>query len=231
MSSTIRAVALMHQHVPGSNPSSRTTPSRPRRPRRAPSLKRRVIGLAIPLVLAGAVVLPACGSDSDGAAKADKTTTTAASVDQAETSTTVAEDGSITVTAVDFNYEGLPDTVPAGTTFKLVNDAEEELHEFVAFRLPDDETRSADELIELPEDELMGIFGDGPPATVLLAKPGGPQIEAVGDGTLTEPGRYLVACSIPVGADPDEILESEGPPPAGGVPHFHKGMYAEITVE
>ena len=78
--------------------------------------------------------------------------------------------------------------------------------------------------------ELEAVFG-GPPATVLLAKPGGPQIDAVGDGTLTEPGRYLVACSIPVGADPDEILEAEGPPPAGGIPHFHKGMYAEVTVE
>lgn len=224
MSSTIRAVALMNQHVPGSSPS----PSG--RSRRPPSLKRRAIGLAVPLVLTGAVLLPACGSDSDGATKADKTTTTAAE-EQAETSTTVAADGSITVTAVDFDYEGLPDTVPAGTKFKLVNDSEEELHEFVAFKLPDDEKRSADELIALPEDELMGMFGDGPPATVLLAKPGGPQVDAVGDGTLTEPGRYLVACSIPVGADPDEILNSDGPPQGGGVPHFHKGMYAEITVE
>lgn len=228
--STIRAVALMHQHVPGSTPSNPDRPRRPRRERRAPSLKRRAIGLAIPLVLTGAVVLPACGSDSDGAAKANAPTTTTTAAEQAESTTTVVDDGSITVTAVDFDYEGLPDAVPAGTTFKLVNDAEEELHEFVAFRLPDDETRSADELIELPQAELEAVFG-GPPATVLLAKPGGPQIEAVGDGTLTEPGRYLVACSIPVGADPDEILASDGPPPAGGTPHFHKGMYAEITVE
>lgn len=229
--STIRAIALMPQHVPGSSPSSSSGRRPSRKPRKAPSLKRRAIGVAVPLLLTGAVVLPACGSDSDGAAKADKTTTTAAVVEQAETTTTVAEDGTITVTAVDFNYEGLPDTVPAGTKFKLVNDAEEELHEFVAFRLPDDETRPADELIALPEAELGALFGDGPPATVLLAKPGEPQIEAVGDGTLTEPGRYLVACSIPVGADPDEILEADGPPEGGGVPHFHKGMYAEIVVE
>ena len=120
--------------------------------------------------------------------------------------------------------------MPAGTTFKLVNDSEEELHEFVAFRLPDDEERSADELIALPQSELETLLAGGPPATVLLAKPGGPQIEAVGDGTLREPGRYLVACSIPVGGDPDELLASDGPPPAGGVPHFHKGMYAELTV-
>jgi hypothetical protein len=214
--STIRSTALMHQYTPGSGP------------RRTPSLKRRAAVFALPLLLSTAVGVAACGSDSDGAAKADKTTTVK---EAPKTTTTVAEDGSITVTAVDFNYEGLPDTVPAGTKFKLVNDSKEELHEFVAFKLPDDEKRSADELIELPEEELMGLFGDGPPATVLLAKPGGPQIDAVGDGTLEEPGRYLVACSIPVGADPDEILESEGPPPAGGTPHFHKGMYAEIVVE
>lgn len=216
--STIRAIALMNQHTPGSGPS-RTPQTK---------LMRRAAVVALPFLLTVGAV--ACGSDSDGATKADKTTTTAP-LEQAESTTTVAEDGTITVTAVDFNYEGLPDTVPAGTKFKLVNNAEEELHEFVAFRLPDEETRSADELIELPEEELQALFGEGPPATVLLAKPGGPQIDAVGDGTLSEPGRYLVACSIPVGADPDELLESEGPPPAGGVPHFHKGMYAEITVE
>lgn len=221
--STIRAVALMHQHTNASSsprrPSSPSVPSSSR-------LKRRAAAASVPLLLAMAVALPACGSDDDSVTTTTKATTTTT---EAEPTTTVA-DGSITVTAVDFAYEDLPETVPAGTKFKLVNDAPEELHEFVAFRLPDDEERSADELIELPQAELEAVFG-GPPATVLLAKPGGPQIEAVGDGTLTEPGRYLVACSIPVGADPDELLESEGPPPAGGVPHFHKGMYAEIVVE
>ena len=221
--STIRAVALVPQYVPGS------APKRTSGPKRTPSLKRRAAVFALPLLISTSVGLAACGSDSDGAAKADKPTTTTTVAEKP--TTTVADDGSITVTAVDFAYEDLPDTVPAGTKFKLVNDSKEELHELVAFKLPDDEQRSADELIELPEDELGKLFGDGPPATVLLAKPGGPQIEAVGDGTLSEPGRYLVACSIPVGADPDEILESEGPPPAGGVPHFHKGMYAEVVVE
>lgn len=228
--STIRAIALMPQHTPGSNPSPHPAP--PGRKRRPPSLRRRAVGAGVPLLLVVAAVLPACGSDGSDAGKDAKATTTTTTVAAAaEPTTTVAADGSITVTAVDFDYRDLPDTVPAGTTFKLVNDSEAELHEFVAFRLPDDETRSVDELIELPEAELQALFGEGPPATVLLAKPGGPQIEAVGDGTLSEPGRYLVACSIPVGADPDELLASDGPPPAGGVPHFHKGMYAELTVE
>src|SRR5689334_3939625 len=102
--STIRAVALMHQHTPGSGPS---------RPPQT-KLMRRAAVVALPFLLTVGVV--ACGSDSDGAApvKAEgKTTTTVAKAE--ETTTTVAEDGSITVTAVDFDYEGLPDTVPAGT--------------------------------------------------------------------------------------------------------------------
>jgi hypothetical protein len=62
-------------------------------------------------------------------------------------------------------------------------------------------------------------------------------IPAVGDGTLSEPGRYLILCSIPTGADPDEYLkaaaESQGGPPEvpGGPPHLVNGMYGEIVVE
>ena len=63
------------------------------------------------------------------------------------------------------------------------------------------------------------------------------ELSAEGDGTLTEPGRYLVLCAIPTGADPGEYLAaaaaSEGGPPegvAGGPPHFVNGMWAEVTV-
>ena len=81
---------------------------------------------------------------------------------------------------------------------------------------------------------LMGVYGV---AMVLLAPPGSSeQIVAVGDGSLTEPGRYLVACFIPTGADPQAYLDaassSEGGPPEveGGPPHFTHGMWAEVTV-
>ncbi|MEQ9161428.1 MAG: hypothetical protein RLN74_01900, partial [Ilumatobacter fluminis] len=63
-------------------------------------------------------------------------------------------------------------------------------------------------------------------------------IEAVGDGTLSEPGRYVLMCFIPIGADPDEYLAAVaaaggGKPDgvAGGPPHFTAGMYAELVVE
>ena len=38
-------------------------------------------------------------------------------------------------------------------------------------------------------------------AAVLLADPGGEQIAAIGDGVLSEPGRYLLLCAIPTGVD------------------------------
>jgi hypothetical protein len=142
----------------------------------------------------------------------------------------------IEVTTVDYAFEGLPATAKAGSTFTLNNTSPTELHEFVAFRIPDDETRPMTELVTLPEEELGVIFA-GEPATVLLAAPGGETIPAVGDGTLNETGRYAVVCAIPQGADPQEFLDaaaaSEGEPPevAGGPPHFVLGMYAEITIE
>lgn len=101
-------------------------------------------------------------------------------------------------------------------------------------RLPDDETRSVEELLALPEEELMALF-PGPPATVLMAPPGGEQVAAVGDGTLSEPGRYALVCFIPTGADPVAFMEQAGPdgPPEvdGGPPHIVHGMHAELVVE
>lgn len=51
----------------------------------------------------------------------------------------------------------------------------------------------------------------------------------MGDGTLTEPGRYAIVCFLPVGSD-DSILESEVPPQSDAPPHITQGMFAELTV-
>lgn len=146
-------------------------------------------------------------------------------------------DDTKTVTAVDYRFEDLPKTVKAGTTLTLKNESPKELHEMVIMRLPDNEKRSVDELVKLPEDELGGLF-QGPPAAVLIRPPGdAEEIKAVGDGKLTEKGRYVVMCAIPTGAEPAEYLKAaeaaQGGPPqvAGGPPHFTQGMYGEITVE
>lgn len=172
-------------------------------------------------VLALAGLVTACGDDDDTA------TAPATGADDAPT---------VEVTAVDFAYEGLPETVAAGTTLRLANSSPGEIHELVAFRIADDDARSIDDLVMLPPDELLGLIGPEP-AMVLLTPPGGDQIAAVGDGVVTEPGRYGVICVIPTGADPVEYLEasaeSEGGPPDvdGGPPHITEGMFAEFVVE
>ncbi|MGH9153961.1 MAG: hypothetical protein ACRD03_16585 [Acidimicrobiales bacterium] len=180
-------------------------------------------------VLVVVALAGACGGDDDDddATAGDDATTTAAAAGDA---------GTVTVTAVDYSFEGLPDEVDAGTRVVLENGSTRELHEFVAIRIPDSETRPVSELVQLPEAEIDALFGSTEPATVLLAPPGGEMIAAVGDGTLSEPGRYAVVCFIPTGADPQAYLEAaqsatEGPPDvAGGPPHVANGMFAELNV-
>lgn len=142
--------------------------------------------------------------------------------------------GDVTVTAVDYDYQGLPATVAAGTRIVLHNDSSAELHELIAFRLADSEERTVGDLLELPEEELGAALA-GEPATVILAPPTGDGFAVVGDGSLSEPGRYALLCAIPTGADPQAYLdapEGDGPPQVdGGPPHFTSGMWAEIQVE
>lgn len=132
----------------------------------------------------------------------------------------------------DYSFVGVPEEIAAGATITLRNDSDVELHEIVAIRLPDDEDRSGAELLRLPPDEAGEPV---PPAAVILAPVGGENINAVGSGVLDEPGRYLLFCSIPVGADQAEYLEAAAtsdtaPQVDGGVPHFLEGMWAEVTV-
>lgn len=214
----------------------------------------------VPLTAAAmlALGLGACGDDDDAsdatgteatpaapatteapATTAAPATTEAPATTAAPATTETSGEGEVLDIALsDFAFGGLPDSVPAGTQLRIENISEVELHELVAFRLPDDEQRSVEELLALPEEEANQVLGAGPPATVLLAPPGGEQINAVGDGTLSEPGRYLILCAIPTGIDPQVYLEAaqqggEGPPEVegGGPPHFTKGMHAELIVE
>ncbi|MCU1369795.1 MAG: hypothetical protein JWO77_989 [Ilumatobacteraceae bacterium] len=200
-----------------------------------------VLMMAVGLTSAAA----GCGSDgtSEGATPTTSPakTTTTATADDEKTTTTVAGDETadeVKVIASDYKFEGVPKSVPVGTKLVLQNDSEEELHEMVVIKFPDDEERSIDEVAKLSEAEQDAIFGDAMPAAVQLQAPGGEVIPAVGDGTLAEPGRYAIVCFIPVGVDPQEYLDAsqanpDGPPeiPNAGPPHFMKGMYTEVTVE
>lgn len=150
------------------------------------------------------------------------------------TSESQPEAATVEVTAVDFGFEGLPETVVVGTTLTLINESDMELHELVALKLPEDETRTVEELVAQPQD-LAPLFPSV--TTVIIAPPGEDGVAVEGTGRIDQPGRYAIICAIPTGADPLEYMEaaaeSEGGPPevSGGPPHFAHGMYAELIVE
>lgn len=206
-----------------------------------PTPRRRIVG-SVTLAAAVALLGAACGDDD---AEVDAAPTTEAPADETdapadadggETDGETDETETVTVVLQDFSFGDLPETVPAGTRLTVVNEADYELHELVAIRLPDDEERPVEELAQ-DQDALGALLGAGPPAAVLLAEPGGEAIPAVGDGTLSEPGRYMILCMIPTGVEPAVYLqaaaESHGEPPQveGGPPHLAHGMFAELVVE
>lgn len=208
---------------------------------RSARLRRRgaAASLAALLILTGV----ACGDDTEDTADetAEPTASDSSSESTAADTATETGDGEeIVVTAEDYKFVGLPATTKVGTKLTLTNNSPTELHELVAVKIPESETRSIDELVKLPEAELDALFGAAQPAMVLVHPPGGgDMIPAVGDGTFTEAGRYIIICAIPVGADPAKMMAAmqaatEGPPttePGAGPPHFTQGMYAGITVE
>jgi len=163
----------------------------------------------------------------------------------------------VEVTAVDYDFEGVPETIASSdaTGFRFSNEGEE-VHEMILFNLGDDE-RPIDELLELPDEELEGVITF---TSAAFAPPG--EEDAI--FTRLEPGRYGMVCFIPLGTtsleqleegpppeeggDPSEAASGEalaseeasstesGPPPGeegeeGGPPHFTQGMVAEFMVE
>ncbi len=210
----------------------------------------RITSRLAPLAIAGALALSlaACGGDDDDAAD---TTSAPAATEAPAAETTAphtsehADHQTVAVNGIDYGYENLPAEVAPGTMLTFTNHSDTEAHELVAFRLPDTETRAVAELVQLPPEELFAMF-TGEPAMVLIAGPGEEGMPVVGDGSLTEPGRYIIACAIPIGADPAEIMappssdpaatapegsEPSGPPEAAaGPPHFTAGMYGELVV-
>lgn len=176
------------------------------------------------VVVAATLVLSACATD-------DADDTDAAEPDPQEPAA-----ATINVRADNYFFDGIPVDIEAGSILSLTNQASDEVHEIVAFRLPEDEQRSAAELTALPEEELEQALG-GPPATVIVALPGEEGVAVEGDGSLNDPGRYLFLCLIPVGADPDVYAEAmqnpeDGPPEVedAGPPHFVEGMFSEAVV-
>jgi len=193
---------------------------------------KRFAHLAV-LAVAGAVAvsLAACGDDD-----ADTAATLPAATSSVSDTTAHANHQTVVVDGVDYGFENLPVEVPAGTPLAFRNTSDTEFHEMVVMRIPDGETRSVGQLAALPPAESDAIFAGAMPALVSVAAPGEEGTAVLGDGTITEPGRYAVVCFIPVGADPAVVAEamhseSSTPPDLGdGAPHISQGMYAELIV-
>lgn len=188
------------------------------------NMKRYMLaGLALTMALTG------CAED-ETPASADVTT------DESTSSSDAAVGGTVAITAVDYAFDGVPESVPAGTELTLTNASEEELHEMVVFRVDDDQDMSMDEIIQMAAEE-----SDGPPpewltfAGVAVAMPAEEGFAPEGPVVLDEAGRYLLLCFIPTGADPaafeEAMASGEEPPADGGPPHVAEGMAAELTVE
>lgn len=122
----------------------------------------------------------------------------------------------VPVTAIDYEFQGVPETVAAGPVkFRLVNEAPEELHEMALVKLTDaGAAMDPEELLALPEKKLDSMV-DFSSAVFMFAPPGE---EGYGIGTLTA-GDYVYACFIPVGSKKK------------GAPHFTEGMYGTLTVQ
>jgi hypothetical protein len=202
----------------------------------------KITRVAAPLAIVGALALTlgACGSDDDDAGSATTaapaTTTADSTHDTMDHGSTPDDHPIVEVQGIDYGFHDLPEEVEAGTALSFTNVSDKEFHEMVVIRIPDEETRSVEELTMLPPEESDAIFAGSMPALVMVAAPGEDGMAVVGDGTLTEPGRYAVMCFIPIGADPAVVAEAmqasgdEAPDLGDGAPHFTGGMYGELTV-
>ena len=193
-------------------------------------LSRRARVLAA-VVLVGTLGLSACGDDDDEpASSGDENTTTSAAEAPADGGETIE------VTGVDYAFQGIPQEVEAGTEFTFTNGSDKEAHELVLVKIKDGETRSLQELLELPEEESEKVTEFK--GVSVAPEPGGDGTVVDGKLVADTPGRYAALCFIQVGADPQKMMDAmehpeDGPPaedPNAGPPHFTRGMVQEFTV-
>jgi uncharacterized cupredoxin-like copper-binding protein len=130
-----------------------------------------------------------------------------------------ASGGAVAVHAVDYAYQGVPGTLPAGETrFSFTNDSTAESHEMTLFRINDGVSESFDQI--LAEDEAQQSPPPPPKMTFFASTGSGPGESARMDliGNLPA-GRYGVVCFLPVEND------------QAGTAHYKKGMKAEFKVQ
>jgi plastocyanin len=152
-----------------------------------------------------ALVGAACGDDDDSSSSDDTSDTTEA---------TQGETTELDVTGLDFEFEGIPDEIPAGTAEVTFTNEGAEDHVLEVFRINDD--TPVDELLQMSEEEAISHLTE---AGGVFAAAGASDTGTI---ELTEPGRYVAICPIPEGSV--DGAEGDGPP------HFVHGMVQEFEV-
>jgi hypothetical protein len=125
------------------------------------------------------------------------------------------------VTGIEYEFQGLRKTVPAGPTAIRFTDTGAELHELLIFRVKSKD--SVKKIVGLSEKEqrkkveqIAGTFAEQGETTYTIAD-------------LSKPGRYGVVCHLPVGSTSEQALEEAAEDHAKS--HADEGMFATIRVE
>jgi len=153
----------------------------------------------------------------------------------------------VEVIGIDYAYQGLPTSVPAGTTLTFSNEGTE-LHELALARIGDDVAETLEELLGM-EAEGRDPVAEGLVEIVSAPLITAPGTTAEGSITLDREGRYVAICFIPQGMSAARLEElgvdlstlgpeSSIPPEAqeyfasieGNPPHVALGMVQEFTV-
>lgn len=122
----------------------------------------------------------------------------------------------VTVTAKDYEFVGA-DALAAGGSFGVTFENEgNEIHEFALSRLAEDEDRPVEEILASGEEPELTEVAFG------IACPGA---STTFNADVSEPGRYVAVCFVPVGTTAETTEEPSGPP------HASQGMFTEFTIE
>jgi hypothetical protein len=122
----------------------------------------------------------------------------------------------VSVAASDYQFTGIPATLPAGvTTFKMTNTAPQEQHMMAIMKMkPAAQGQDLTKLLQLPEKK-QGKYFEESGGTFAQASPGDVGYAPI---DLT-PGTYAYACFFPQGGKKN------------GTPHFMLGMEGSFIVQ
>lgn len=119
---------------------------------------------------------------------------------------------SVSITAKDYEFTGMPAEVPSGRiALAFENASDREDHELVLFRKSDGVDGAMVDLLALPEEEAMT---KAMPVAFVMAGPG----QENGLILDLEPGNYGIVCFVPVGGNEE------------AAPHFVHGMVDDFVV-